>query len=40
MLYYNRTEVSEEIDANKKQMNQKSVICHYCYFLDTGSQFQ
>ena len=40
MLYYNRTEVSEEIDANKKQMNQKSVICHYSYFLYTGSQFQ
>ena len=38
MLYYNRIEVSEEMLI--KQMNQKNVICHYCYFLDTGFQFQ
>ena len=35
MLYYDRIELSEGIDINKK-VRQECDICHYWYFLDKG----
>ena len=35
MVYYDRTDVSEEINVNKA-IN----ICHYCYFLNKDFNFQ
>ena len=36
MLYYNRFDVSEEIDVNKTK---EYDICHYWYFLDKWFMF-
>ena len=40
MLYYERINVSEEIDINKTSASKESDICHYWYFLDEGFKFQ
>ena len=40
MLYYDRINVSEEIDANKTSKSKECDVCHYCYFLDKGFKFQ
>ena len=40
MLYYDRTDISEEIDINKASASKECDICHYCYFLNKGFQFQ
>ena len=34
MLYYDRTDVSEEIDINKTSASKECEICHYWYFLN------
>ena len=39
MLYYDRIQVSEEIDVNKKSKSKKCDVCHYWYFLDKGFSF-
>ena len=40
MLYYDRIEVSEGIDVNKKSESKECNICHYWHFLDKGFKFQ
>ena len=40
MLYYDRIEVSEEIDINKTSALKEYDICHYWYFLDKVLKFQ
>ena len=40
MLYYDRTDVSEQIDYNKTSASNDCNICQYCYFLDKGFKFQ
>ena len=40
MIYYDRIDVSEEIDINKINASKESDICHYWYFLDKGLKFQ
>ena len=40
MLYYDRIEVSEEIDINKTSASKECDICHYWYFLNKGFKFQ
>ena len=40
MLYYDRIEVSEEIDINKISASKECDICHYWYFLNKGFKFQ
>ena len=32
MLYYNRTDVSEEIDVSKESASKECDICHYWFF--------
>ena len=39
MLYYDRINISEEIDINKTSKS-KEYICCYWYFLDKGFRFQ
>ena len=34
--YFDRIEVSEEIEANKISASKERDICHYCYFLNKG----
>ena len=34
MLYYERVDVSEEIDVNKTSASKECDICHYWYFLN------
>ena len=36
MLYYDRIDVSEEIDVNKTRESKQCNICHYWYFLNKG----
>ena len=38
--YYNRIDVSEGIDINKASSSKECDICHYCYFVDKGFNFQ
>ena len=33
MLYYDRIDFSEGVDANKKSTSRKCMICHYLYFF-------
>ena len=33
MLYYDRIDFSEGVDANKKSTSRKCIICHYLYFF-------
>ena len=40
MLYYDRFDVFEGTDMNKTSASSESDICHYCYFLDKGFNFQ
>ena len=36
MVYFNRTDVSENIDVNKTSASKVFIIWHYWYFLDKG----
>ena len=40
MLYYDRIDVSEEIDVNKACASKDCDVCHYWYFLNFSSKFQ
>ena len=40
MLYYDKIDISEVIDINKRSPSKKCGICHYCYFLDKGLKIQ
>ena len=40
MLYYDRIDVSEGIDVNKRSKSKECDICHYSYFLNKGFKFQ
>ena len=40
MLYYDRIDVSEEIDVNKTSASKEYDICHYWYFLNYSFKFQ
>ena len=40
MLYYDRIDVSEEIDVNKTCASKDCDVCHYWYFLNFSSKFQ
>ena len=40
ILYYDRIEVSEGININKKSASREYIICHYGYFLDKRFKFQ
>ena len=40
MLYYDRIDVSEGVDVNKRNESKECDIYHYWYFLDKGFKFQ
>ena len=40
MLYFDRIDVSEKIDVNKKRVLKECDICHYWYFSIKGFKFQ
>ena len=40
MLYYDKIDISEVIDINKRSPSKKCDIYHYCYFLDKGLKIQ
>ena len=40
MLYYDRIDVSQGIDANKTSVLKECIICHYGYLLDEEFKFQ
>ena len=40
MLYFDRVDVSEGIDANKTSESKECNICHYWYFLDKSFKFE
>ena len=40
MLYFDRVDVSEGIDANKTSASKEGDICYYWYFLNKGFKFQ
>ena len=40
MLYFNRNDVSEWIDVNKRSALKECDVCHYLYFLNKGFNFQ
>ena len=40
MLYYDRIDVSQVIDANKTSVSKECIICHYWYLLDEEFKFQ
>ena len=40
MLYFDRIDVSEEIDVNKTSASKECDICHYWHFLNKGFKFQ
>ena len=40
MLYFDRTDVSEEIDINKTSASKECNICHNWYFLNYSFNFQ
>ena len=39
MLYFDRINISEEIDFNKTSVSKECDIFHYWYFLNKGSRF-
>ena len=39
-IYYDRTDISQGIDVNKKSASKKSISCHYWYFFDKSVRFQ
>ena len=40
MLYYDRMDISEEIDINKTSGSKECDICHYWYLLKKSFKFQ
>ena len=40
ILYFDRIDVSEEIDVDRTSASKECVICHYWYFLNKGFKFQ
>ena len=40
MLYFDRIDVSKEIDVNKTTESKECDICHNWYFLNKGLKFQ
>ena len=40
MLQYETTDASERIDPNKSDKSNECMICHYCYFSDSGYRFE
>ena len=40
MLEYNRTDISEGIDVNKKSASKECDICHYWHFKDIGLKYE
>ena len=40
MLKYDRIDVLEGIDVNKKNASKECDICHYCYFLGKDFQYE
>ena len=40
MLYYDETDVDEDIDVNKTSASEEFIICCYWYFLEKGFKFQ
>ena len=39
MLEYDRTDISEGIDANKTNESKECMLCHYWYFLDKNFSY-
>ena len=39
MLYFDRIDVSEEIDVNKISVSKECDTCHYWYFLNYSFKF-
>ena len=40
MIYYDRIDLSEGIDVNKKGKSKACDICHYWYFLNKEFKFR
>ena len=40
MIYFKRTDVSEETDVNKANASKECDICYYWYFLNFSFKFQ
>ena len=40
MLRYQKTDVSEGIDANKTSASKECELCHYWFFKDIGFKFE
>ena len=40
MLEYDRIDISEGIDINKKKSSKECDICHYWYFKDIGFKYE
>ena len=40
MLEYDRTEISEDIDTNKRNASKECDICHYWYFSDKNFNYE
>ena len=40
MLEYDRTDISERIDINKRSASKECRICHYWYFKDIGFRYE
>ena len=36
MLYYDRIDISEEIDPTKSNKSRECMICHYSFFMDSN----
>ena len=40
MLQYEKIDVSEEIDVNKRSASKECQLCHYGFFKDVGFKFE
>ena len=40
MLQYEKIDVSEGIDVNKRSTSKECLLCHYWYFKDVGFKFE
>ena len=40
MLEYDRIDISEGVDINKRNASKKCKICHYWYFKDIGFRYE
>ena len=40
MIYYNRIDISEEVDVNNTSKSKEYDTCHYWYFLNKRIKFQ